>query len=103
MKIEDLLIYATTQTHSLGLKAGLVLGVQVRTIDVTLEDQFALRGEALRNALKEDEGKGLHPFILSRLNNGLGMELPSLFFPSQFQLLVLLPQEPSIISRRSKT
>lgn len=65
VKLENLVIYTTSQTHSLGAKAGLVLGVQVKAIDVKIEDQFALRGEALRYALEEDAKIGRHPFILS--------------------------------------
>lgn len=64
-KLEDLVIYTTTQTHSLGSKAGLVLGIQVRAIEVSHDDQLALRGEALRDALEEDIKTGLKPFILS--------------------------------------
>lgn len=67
VKLEDLVIYTTTQTHSLGLKAGLVLGLSVRAIEVTSEDRFSLRGEALRIALEDDEKKGKKPFILSKL------------------------------------
>ena len=63
-KLEDLVIYTTTQTHSLGSKAGLVLGLQVRAIDVTYDDQFALRGKALRDALEEDAKIGRKPFVL---------------------------------------
>ena len=66
-KLEDLVIYTTTQTHSLGSKAGLVLGIQVRAIEVSHDDQLALRGEALRDALEEDIKNGLKPFILSNL------------------------------------
>ena len=65
-KLEDLVIYTTTQTHSLGSKAGLVLGIQVRAIEVSYDDQLALRGEALRDALEEDIKIGLKPFILSK-------------------------------------
>lgn len=61
---EKLLIYTTTQTHSLGAKAGLVLGLHVRALEVTAEDNFALRGDTLRRALEEDRAAGLHPFIL---------------------------------------
>jgi aromatic-L-amino-acid decarboxylase len=67
VKFEDLIIYATTQTHSLGAKAGLVFGIKVREIEVRLEDQLALRGNDLRTALEEDTRQGLHPFILSEL------------------------------------
>ncbi|OJA12592.1 hypothetical protein AZE42_06905 [Rhizopogon vesiculosus] len=62
--MEKLILYITTQTHSLGKKAGLVLGLKVRVLQVTAEDEFALRGETLEVALKEDVDAGLHPFIL---------------------------------------
>ena len=64
-KLEDMIIYTSTQTHSLGLKAGLVLGIKVRSIEVSHEDQLALRGKALHEALAEDAKIGLKPFILS--------------------------------------
>lgn len=67
VKAENLIIYTTTQTHSLGAKAGLVFGLKVREINVRLEDQLALRGQFLRTALEEDTRNGLHPFILSEL------------------------------------
>ena len=63
--MEDLVIYTTSQTHSLGAKAGLILGLQVRSLDVKLEDELALRGGVLRAALEEDVGRGRRPFILS--------------------------------------
>ncbi|KDQ51421.1 hypothetical protein JAAARDRAFT_163582 [Jaapia argillacea MUCL 33604] len=63
VKAEQLILYVTTQTHSLGVKAGLVLGLKVRAIDVKAEDNFALRGEVLRKALEEDTEKGLKPFV----------------------------------------
>ncbi|KAG2153412.1 pyridoxal phosphate-dependent transferase [Suillus clintonianus] len=62
--MEKLVLYTTTQTHSLGKKAGLVLGLKVRALEVTADDDFALRGEALEVALREDVDAGLHPFIL---------------------------------------
>lgn len=65
-KLEDMRIYTTTQTHSLGLKAGVILGLTVRALEVTREDHFSLRGETLRVALEDDKEKGLHPFILSK-------------------------------------
>ena len=66
-KLEDLVIYTTTQTHSLGVKAGLVLGLQCRSLDVRAEDQYALRGDTLRAALEEDIGNGKHPFVLGEV------------------------------------
>ena len=64
VKLENMIIYTTTQTHSLGVKASLILGLHCRSLEVTAEDQFALRGATLRKALEEDGAKGLHPFIL---------------------------------------
>jgi len=62
---EKLVLYTTTQTHSLGKKAGLVLGLNVRALEVAAEDNYALRGATLRRALEEDASAGLYPFILS--------------------------------------
>lgn len=67
-KHEDLVIYTTTQTHSLGLKAGLVLGVPCRALEVAPEDNFALRGLTLRTALEEDSKRGKHPFVLGEIS-----------------------------------
>ncbi|PPQ98397.1 hypothetical protein CVT24_004076 [Panaeolus cyanescens] len=63
-KIEELVIYTTTQTHSVGAKAGIVYGIKVRAIPVNMEDGLALRASALRKAIEEDEAAGLRPFIL---------------------------------------
>ncbi|KAL0956239.1 hypothetical protein HGRIS_002393 [Hohenbuehelia grisea] len=63
-ELQELVIYTTSQTHSLGLKAGMVLGLSVRVIDVTWNDHFSLRGDTLRSALEEDKVNGKKPFIL---------------------------------------
>lgn len=63
--VDKLVLYTTTQTHSLGQKAGLILGVNVRALEVTAEDNYALRGTTLKRALEEDANAGLYPFILS--------------------------------------
>ncbi|KAF8160873.1 aromatic-L-amino-acid decarboxylase [Crassisporium funariophilum] len=60
----ELMIFTTTQTHSLGLKAGLVLGIEVRAIDVKMEDQLSLRGDTLRDALAEAASGTWKPFII---------------------------------------
>ena len=65
------MIYTTTQTHSLGAKAGLVLGLQVRALEVRAMDRYSLRGKTLRSALVEDEKMGRKPFILSRFYSAL--------------------------------
>ncbi|CAL1713657.1 unnamed protein product [Somion occarium] len=64
VKHEDLVFYTTTQTHSLGVKAGLVLGMECRALEVKVEDQFALRGSILKRALEEDKKHGKHPFMI---------------------------------------
>jgi hypothetical protein len=59
-------VYTTTQTHSLGAKAALILGLSVRAIAVDPGDAFALRGSALKAALEEDASAGKKPFVLSQ-------------------------------------
>ncbi|KAI0753292.1 pyridoxal phosphate-dependent transferase [Daedaleopsis nitida] len=61
--LKDLVIYTTTQTHSLGVKAGLVLGLEVRALEVAKEDEYAVRGETVRLALEEDIARGKRPFV----------------------------------------
>lgn len=63
--LSQLVIYTTSQTHSLGAKAALVLGLSVRALDVKFEDELALTGESLRAAFEEDTAAGRRPFILS--------------------------------------
>ena len=58
----------TTQTHSFGKKAALILGLGVRALDVdgtVATDNTGLTGEGLRAAVEEDHAQGLHPFVLS--------------------------------------
>ena len=59
------MIYTTTQTHSLGAKAALILGLRERSLSVLPEDNYGLRGATLKQALEEDQKEGYHPFILS--------------------------------------
>lgn len=59
-----LVMYGTTQTHSIGAKAALILGLDFRALEVTAEDGFALRGKTLERALQEDEAMGRVPFML---------------------------------------
>ncbi len=66
-KLEDLVIYVTSQTHSLGIKAGMVLGLAVRVLDVHLDYNYSLRGDTLSSALEQDARAGRKPFILSLL------------------------------------
>ena len=81
--MEDLIIYTTTQTHSLGAKAGIVFGLKVKALEVRFEDKLSLRGATLRNALEEDISNGMHPFIMSKYLMPLKLHtgtLTSLYF-----------------------
>ncbi|KAF8528411.1 pyridoxal phosphate-dependent transferase [Hysterangium stoloniferum] len=62
--MEQLVLYITTQTHSLGIKASLILGITCRALEVKVEDDYGLRGDVLRAALEEDKTNGRHPFML---------------------------------------
>ncbi|CAE6461352.1 unnamed protein product [Rhizoctonia solani] len=62
--LDKLVIYGTSQTHSLGAKAALILGLQFRAIEVHAKDNYALRGDSLVNALEEDRKDGKHPFVV---------------------------------------
>ncbi|GAA5965238.1 hypothetical protein JCM3765_006365 [Sporobolomyces pararoseus] len=60
----ELVIVGTNQTHSLGAKAALILGVEFVAISTSAEDNWSLRGETLETELKRLEEKGKKPFIL---------------------------------------
>jgi len=60
-----LVMYGSTQTHSLGVKAGRILGIPFRAVPVRAEDGYALRGADLKKAMEEDVAKGLVPFCVS--------------------------------------
>ncbi|KAF8585535.1 aromatic-L-amino-acid decarboxylase [Ramaria rubella] len=62
--LEKLVIYVTTQTHSLGKKAALILGLSYRALEVKPEDAYGLRGSVFSDAIQEDKANGKHPFIL---------------------------------------
>ncbi|KLO11491.1 hypothetical protein SCHPADRAFT_470893 [Schizopora paradoxa] len=89
--LSKLVIYVSSQTHSAGAKAALILGLTNRILDVTLDDNLALRGSTLRAALEEDMAAGKHPFILiatvGTTSTGAIDKLPEIFevandFPS---------------------
>ncbi|PKI82419.1 hypothetical protein MVES1_003398 [Malassezia vespertilionis] len=62
--LPTMVMYGTSQTHTVGAKAAKMLGLQFRALDVCRADDYALRGATLQAALDEDRAKGLHPFIL---------------------------------------
>ncbi|ODN77468.1 hypothetical protein L202_04644 [Cryptococcus amylolentus CBS 6039] len=61
---QKLVMYGSTQTHSLGAKAAILLGLTFRAVPVSAKDDFALRGDALREAVEEDKKAGLVPFFV---------------------------------------
>ncbi|KAM0753813.1 PLP-dependent transferase [Meredithblackwellia eburnea MCA 4105] len=63
-KHENLVLYGTTQTHSLGAKAALILGLKFKAIETRAEDMWGLRGSDLKETLDEDIANGLVPFCL---------------------------------------
>lgn len=60
-----LIMYGSTQTHSLGAKAGLLLGIPFRALETTAEDNWALTGATVKKAFEHDAQKGFIPFMLS--------------------------------------
>ncbi|KAF8344240.1 pyridoxal phosphate-dependent transferase [Cantharellus anzutake] len=60
---EDLLVYLSTQTHSLGVKGAKILGLNYRLINVDARSAWGVRGEMFRMAYEEDQRKGKWPFI----------------------------------------
>lgn len=64
--IEKLVLYVSSQTHSLGVKTAILLGITCRTLPVFAEDDYCLRGSTFRNAYEEDRAAGLWPFCLSK-------------------------------------
>lgn len=64
VKAEDLVLYGTTQTHSLGAKTALILGLKFKAIETKAEHNWSLRGDDLRRVLEEDVAAGLQPFCL---------------------------------------
>lgn len=61
----ELVILATSQTHSLAAKAALILGLDFHAVETRKENDWALRGSDLEEALAELQSKGKKPFILS--------------------------------------
>ncbi|RSH83885.1 hypothetical protein EHS25_005500 [Saitozyma podzolica] len=61
---QKMVIYGSTQTHSLGAKAALLLGMQFRAVPVSRSDDYSLRGHALREVMERDVKEGLIPFFV---------------------------------------
>ncbi|EGG09837.1 uncharacterized protein MELLADRAFT_34269, partial [Melampsora larici-populina 98AG31] len=59
-----LVMYGTSETHSMGEKSALVLGLRWRPLPVKSQDGWSLRGDTLRQALEDDVANGLIPCML---------------------------------------
>lgn len=59
-----LVMYGSTQTHSIGIKAAKILGIKWKSLPTYKRDAYALTGETVKAALKADEDLGLIPFML---------------------------------------
>lgn len=62
--LSKLVMYGTTQTHSVASKAAMMLGLRFRALDVLRKDEYSLRGPTLQAALDEDKAEGRVPFML---------------------------------------
>ncbi|KAF8340655.1 pyridoxal phosphate-dependent transferase [Cantharellus anzutake] len=60
---ECLLIYLSTQTHSLGVKGAKILGLNYRLMNVDARSAWGVMGETFRLAYEDDRRKGKWPFI----------------------------------------
>ena len=97
--VSRMVIYGSTQTHSLGAKAGLILGIPFRALVTKKEDNWALNGETFEKAIKEDQEKGLIPFMLSELADYLALFVQALTCPSKWLRLV---QQVAVLSITSQ-
>ncbi|EIW65462.1 hypothetical protein TREMEDRAFT_70540 [Tremella mesenterica DSM 1558] len=61
---QKLVMYGSTQTHSIAAKAARLLGLRFRAVHVTAADGYALRGDALREAIEADVATDLVPFFV---------------------------------------
>jgi aromatic-L-amino-acid decarboxylase len=57
-------ILGTDQTHSLGAKTGLILGIPFRALKTQKIDNWSLRGSTLKAALEEERDGGRIPSML---------------------------------------
>ncbi len=59
-----LVMYGTTQTHTIAAKAALILGLDFRALPVSAESSYSLSGATLAAAIAEDVALGRVPFML---------------------------------------
>ena len=100
-----MVMYGSTQTHSLGAKvsqcglrsmrvnltfcmswqAALILGMQWKALPVSSKDNYALTGAAVRAALEEDKKQGLIPFLLSAFSLPVRLTFRDVHYPTPTQ------------------
>lgn len=84
----ELVILATTQTHSLAAKAALILGLDFHAIETKQENDWALRGEDLEKELASLEAKGKKPFVLSAFDSDRSLLVAKLHIAESLCLAV---------------
>jgi aromatic-L-amino-acid decarboxylase len=65
IKRSKLVALGSESSHSSTQKAAQIAGVRYRSVPVTMEDGFAMKGEALEDVLKQCKAQGLEPFYLT--------------------------------------
>lgn len=73
IELEDAIAYkrgklvalGSEAAHSSTHKAALIAGVRYRSVPVTKEDNFSMKGEGLQKVLEECKAQGLEPFYLT--------------------------------------
>ncbi|KFY34785.1 hypothetical protein V494_06473 [Pseudogymnoascus sp. VKM F-4513 (FW-928)] len=65
LKRSKLVALGSDQAHSSTQKAALISGVRYRSVPTTLENNFAMTGDALLKTISELKAKGLEPFYLT--------------------------------------
>jgi aromatic-L-amino-acid decarboxylase len=60
-----LVALGSDQAHSSTQKAALIAGVRYRSVPTRIEDDFSMKGEALKKTVEELKAKGLEPFFLT--------------------------------------
>nr|XP_019008651.1 uncharacterized protein I206_06333 [Kwoniella pini CBS 10737]OCF47432.1 hypothetical protein I206_06333 [Kwoniella pini CBS 10737] len=64
VKPSDYVIYGSTQTHSLAAKTAVMLGLPFRAVPVSIEDNYSLTGQNLKEIIDKDISNGLIPFLI---------------------------------------
>ena len=69
---QKFVMYGSTQCHSLGIKAAILLGIKWHAVEVREEDGYSMRGVALDQAIREDIEQGYTPLFISEWHHFMG-------------------------------